>query len=157
MPEKLAPHFDSAWWARQNYHDPLSRSVKVKRLLWLIAWHSLAGWMPYFVGRKWRVFLLRCFGMKDNGHVGFYPSAKVWAPWNLELGSYVAIDDQVNLYSAAKMTIGTKVAISREAFICTASDLNAVYAAITLSSAYANATSMRSLSSALISSIVTAV
>ena len=121
MPEKLAPHFDSAWWARQNYHDPLSRSVKVKRLLWLIAWHSLAGWMPYFVGRKWRVFLLRCFGMKDNGHVGFYPSAKVWAPWNLELGSYVAIDDQVNLYSAAKITIGTKVAISREAFICTAS------------------------------------
>ncbi len=59
--------------------------------------------------------------MRDEGHVGFYPSVKVWAPWNLELGSYVAIDDAVNLYSADKIKIGTKVAISREAFICTAS------------------------------------
>ena len=64
---------------------------------------------------------MRLFGMKDCGHVGFYPSAKVWAPWNLQLGSYVAIDDAVNLYSADKIIIGTKVAISREAFICTAS------------------------------------
>jgi putative colanic acid biosynthesis acetyltransferase WcaF len=112
---------DSTWWARQNYIDSLPRSVKIKRLLWIIVWSLFAKWMPYFVCRKWRVFLLRMFGMKDNGHVGFYPSAKVWAPWNLELGSYVAIDDEVNLYSAAKITIGTKVAISREAFICTAS------------------------------------
>lgn len=59
--------------------------------------------------------------MKHNGHVDVYPTVKVWAPWNLELGSYVAVDDEVNLYSAAKITIGTKVAISREAFICTAS------------------------------------
>ena len=37
------------------------------------------------------------------------------------MGSYVAIDDKVNLYSADKIIIGTKVAISRESFICTAS------------------------------------
>lgn len=112
---------DSSWWARQNYVDGLSRSVKVKRLLWVVIWGMFAKWMPYFIGRRWRVFLLHCFGMKDDGHVGFYSSARVWAPWNLELGSYVAIDDAVNLYSPAKIKIGTKVAISRETFICTAS------------------------------------
>ena len=64
---------------------------------------------------------MKCFGMKHQGHVSVYPSVKVWAPWNIEMASYVAIDDEVNLYSAAKITIGTKVAISREAFICTAS------------------------------------
>ena len=37
------------------------------------------------------------------------------------MGCWVAIDDEVNLYSADKIRIGTKVAISREAFICTAS------------------------------------
>lgn len=115
------PHYESKWWAQQQYRDLLPRSVKLKRLLWIVAWGLLAKWMPYFFGRRWRNCLLRIFGMKDRGHVGFYPSAKVWAPWNLELGSYVAIDDGVNLYSAAKITIGTKVAISREAFICTAS------------------------------------
>ena len=114
-------HYDSKWWARQCYHDPLPHSVKLGRLAWLIVWGIGASWMPYFIGRKWRVLLLHCFGMKDGGHVGFYPTAKVWAPWNLKLGSFVAIDDQVNLYSAEKITIGTKVAISREAFICTAS------------------------------------
>lgn len=113
--------FNSEWWARQYYIDTLPQSVKLKRLVWICAWGMLVKWMPYFVGRRWRVFLLHCFGMKDEGHVGFYPSSRVWAPWNLELGSYVAIDDAVNLYSAAKITIGTKVAISREAFICTAS------------------------------------
>ena len=113
--------YDSEWWARQYYDDPLPRWVKLKRLAWICTWGLLAQWMPYFVGAAWRTWLLRLFGMKDRGHVGFYPSAKVWAPWNLELGSYVAIDDDVNLYSADKIKIGTKVAISRNAFICTAS------------------------------------
>ena len=113
--------YSSEWWARQHYVDDLPRSVKFKRLLWIVVWGVFAKWMPYFIGRKWRVLLLRIFGMKDDGKVSFYPSAKIWAPWNLELGSYVAIDDEANLYSAAKIKIGTKVAISREAFICTAS------------------------------------
>ena len=59
--------------------------------------------------------------MKHNGHIGVYPTVNVWAPWNLEMNSWVAIDDHVNLYSDDKIKIGTKVAISREAFICTAS------------------------------------
>lgn len=113
--------YSSEWWAKRDYHDSLSHGIKLKRLLWIVVWHSLASWMPYFVGKKWRNFLLHCFGMKYKGRVSFYPSSKVWAPWNLELGSYVAIDDSVNLYSADKIKIGTKVAISREAFICTAS------------------------------------
>ena len=117
----MAVHFDSKWWAEQVYVDNLPRSVRLKRLLWIITWGVFARWMPYFVGKRWRVFLLRCFGMKDDGRVGVYPTAAVWAPWNLKLGSFVAIDDEVNLYSVEKITIGTKVAISREAFICTAS------------------------------------
>lgn len=124
-------HYDSEWWARQNYHDPLPKNVKLKRLAWLLAWGFLASWMPYFVGARWRNWLLARFGVRQNpvaprrgksiARVSVYPTARIWAPWNLELGEFVAIDDQVNLYSAAKITIGSKVAISREAFICTAS------------------------------------
>lgn len=114
-------HYDSEWWAKQYYMDALPRSVKLRRLLWLTVWTMFAKWTPYFVCRRWRVFLLSLFGMKHKEHVGVYPSCKVWAPWNVEMGSYVAIDDEVNLYSTAKIKIGTKVAISREAFICTAS------------------------------------
>ena len=113
--------YDSSWWAQQCYVDSIPRLVKLRRLRWLVVWRLLAAWLPYFVGNWWRVWLLKCFDMKHSGHVSVYPSARVWAPWNVEMGSYVAIDDEVNLYSADKITIGTKVAISREAFICTAS------------------------------------
>ena len=115
------PHLTSNYWAQQCYVDAVTKSVKRRRLVWLVVWKMFASWFPYFVGRRWRVWLLQCFGMKHQGHVNVYPSVKVWAPWNVEMGSYVAIDDVVNLYAAAKITIGTKVAISREAFICTAS------------------------------------
>ncbi len=114
-------YYKSGWWALQNYTDTVPRGVKIKRLAWLSVWSTLAKWMPYFIGRGWRVFLLSLFGMKHKGHIGVYPPCKVWAPWNIEMGSWVAMDDEVNLYCAGKITIGTKVAISREAFICTAS------------------------------------
>ena len=112
---------NSNWWAQQKYSDTIPRKVKVGRLVWLMVWTLCSRWMPYFIGNKWRVCLLSIFGLRHSRHISVYPSAKVWAPWNVEMGSYVAIDDNVNLYSASKITIGTKVAISREAFICTAS------------------------------------
>lgn len=114
-------HFESQWWARQHYHDRISHDMKIRRLKWILAWMLLARWMPYFIGNKLRLWLLRHFGMKDNRCITVRPTCKIWAPWNLKLGSYVSIDDCVNLYSVDKITIGTKVAISREAFICTAS------------------------------------
>ena len=113
--------YSSEWWAEQRYSDAISASTKFRRLAWISVWALLAKWMPYFIGTHWRVCLLQLFGLKHCGHVAVYPSAKIWAPWNVSVGSYVAIDDQVNLYSTDKITIGTKVAISRESFICTAS------------------------------------
>ena len=114
-------YMNSDWWAKQDYFDSISFKVKIKRLLWLTIWSLCAKWMPYFIGNKWRIGLLSMFGLRHNGHVSVYPSAKVWAPWNVTIGQFAAIDDAVNLYSVDKITIGTKVAISREAFICTAS------------------------------------
>ena len=114
-------HFDTEWWARQDYVDSVSRLVKLKRLIWTLVWGVFASWMPYYVGKSWRILLVRLFGLKYNYGIAIYPTARIWAPWNVEMGAHVAIDDRVNLYSADKIIIGTKVAISREAFICTAS------------------------------------
>lgn len=114
-------HFPSEWWAKQDYHTAISVSVRFRRLLWGLIWSMLARWHPYFMFGGLRIALLSMFGMKNEGEDSFYPSVKVWAPWNLEIGKHVAVDDAVNLYSVDKVKIGTKVAISREAFICTAS------------------------------------
>ena len=114
-------HYPTEWWAKQDYHTAIPASIRSRRLLWGIAWSLLVRWHPYFLFGKFRVFLLSLFGMKSGGEDAFYPSVKVWAPWNLEIGKHVAVDDNVYLYSVDKIKIGTKVAISREAFICTAS------------------------------------
>ena len=114
-------HYPTEWWEKQVYHSSISRADKIRRLAWLFVWGVLASWMPYFIGGTWRSFILRCFGLKYNYGISVQPTAKIWAPWNIEMGAHVAVDDQVNLYSADKIKIGTKVAISREAFICTAS------------------------------------
>lgn len=114
-------HLTTEEWARQDYHDAIPRSVKLRRLAWCVVWGMCASWMPYFVGKKWRLFLFRLFGLKCVGNIAIYPSVRCWAPWNVAMGRHVAVDDLVNLYSADRITIGTKVAISREAFICTAS------------------------------------
>ena len=67
------------------------------------------------------MWLLAIFGLKGSKLNAIYPTVKIWAPWNVVMGRAVAVDDNVSLYSVDKITIGTKVAISREAFICTAS------------------------------------
>ena len=114
-------HYSTEWWESQTYRDALGVADKKRRMRWRIAWAALAGWMPAALGNSWRLRLLARFGLKGGGWSRIYPTARIWAPWNVEMGRFVAIDDQVNLYSVDKIRIGSKVAISREAMICTAS------------------------------------
>lgn len=125
MIEKVNVHYTSDWWEQQYYNTPTDRTVKLKRLKWLIVCKLLIKPFPYFMGNRWRIWLTTRFGLKHKGDVVIYPNTRIWAPWNVEMGSSVAIDSDVNLYSVDKIKIGTKVAVSREAFICTAShDIN---------------------------------
>ena len=119
---EIHQHYDSSWWIAQRYETAISPETRWWRFWWGLAWHVLFRTTPrvprFFA--LWRRLLLMWFGM-DGIYGTFYPSVKVWAPWNIKVGCAVAIDDEVNLYSVDKITIGSKVAISREAFICTAS------------------------------------
>lgn len=115
------PHFSSYWWTKQTYDTPTSKKVKYKRLLWLFVWSCFIKHIPYFMLNRWRIFLTKLFGLQYNSNISIYPNVRIWAPWNVEMGAYVAIDNNVYLYSVNKIKIGTKVAISEDAFICTAS------------------------------------
>lgn len=108
-------------WKNQTYKTRTPGSVRRRRFFWNMAWILFFRPTPYFALLGWRQFLLRLFGAEINNEVQVFPSCKIWAPWNLSFGWHVAIDDGVYLYSVDKIRIGTKVAISRNAFICTAS------------------------------------
>ena len=117
----IIEHFDSEWWGRQHYVNAISPETRRRRLWWGIVNSIFFRPTPYFFLKKWRMWLLTRFGLKGCRRNAIYPTVQIWAPWNVEMGKSVAIDDQVQLYSVDRITIGTKVAISREAFICTAS------------------------------------
>jgi putative colanic acid biosynthesis acetyltransferase WcaF len=51
-------------------------------------------------------------------HVHIYPSVKIWAPWNLHIGSFVGVGNGVTLYSMDKITIGDYSVISQGAHLC---------------------------------------
>ena len=69
----------------------------------------------------WRNLLLRLFGARTWYQAQYFPSAKIWAPWNLRTGRSVAIDENVDIYNVAPITMGHRVSIIRRAFLCTAS------------------------------------
>ena len=93
---------------------------KLGRILSGVFWLFLYRPTPRFL-HGWRRFLLRSFGAKIGRGTFPFPSVKIWAPWNLEVGDHCALSDGVNCYCVDRITIGSHVTISQDSFLCTAS------------------------------------
>ncbi len=105
---------------RYRYKNRRPYRERIARLAWCGVQLTLFRLFPHFIGKAWRKFLLSCFGATLGSKVNVWPSCRVWAPWKLETGTFVAIDECVDVYNVEKITIGNFVAISRRAFLCTA-------------------------------------
>lgn len=66
----------------------------------------------------WRRFALVLFGAKIGKRVLIRPGVRVTYPWNLTMGDYVWIGDNVTLYSVAEISIGSHSCVSQESYIC---------------------------------------
>src|SRR5690606_18499233 len=93
---------------------------KIGRAVWHIVWLCLYRPTPRPFHR-WRCWLLRLFGAKIGVGVRAYQSARVWAPWNLEMGDYSCLGDWVDCYSVDKIRIGAHATVSQYSYLCTAS------------------------------------
>jgi putative colanic acid biosynthesis acetyltransferase WcaF len=93
---------------------------KVGRILWSLIWLFLYRPSPRIV-HGWRRMLLRLFGAKIGSDAHPYPSARIWAPWNLEMGDHSCLGDHTDCYSVDKITIGPRSTVSQYSFLCTAS------------------------------------
>jgi putative colanic acid biosynthesis acetyltransferase WcaF len=90
---------------------------RLMRLVWGIVWGILGRFSPTPF-HAWRSCLLRIFGAKVGIGVHVYPGARIWAPWNLELGDQVGIANDVILYNQALITIGSRSVISQGSHLC---------------------------------------
>lgn len=105
------------------YLNRLSSKNKIGRLLWWLVYIFLfrPSGIPIMFCHKWRNMLLRMFGAKIAKTAVVHASAKIWAPWNLEMDDYACIDDNVDVYSVNRIVLGKHATVSQKAFLCTAS------------------------------------
>jgi putative colanic acid biosynthesis acetyltransferase WcaF len=68
----------------------------------------------------WRRLLLRAFGASVAPTAVVYPSARVWAPWNLELGDQSVLGEEVECYCVDRITLGASAVVSQQAYLCAA-------------------------------------
>ena len=97
-----------------------SRSNQAARLVWGVVWLLLFRPSPRFL-YGWRRFLLRLFGARIGLEAHIYPSVRIWAPWNLEVGEFSALGHAVDCYCVDLVQIGSHVGISQYSHLCTAS------------------------------------
>ena len=89
-----------------------------KFMLWFfVSAIFFSGYLNPFSGI--RIFLLRLFGAKVGKKCNIKPGVHIRYPWNLEMGDYVAIGEEVWIESYGKIVIGNQVTISQEAMILT--------------------------------------
>lgn len=93
---------------------------KIRRGYWQLIWLVFYRFTPVSMHR-WRCFILRIFGAKIPDRAYPYPSARIWAPWNLEMGKESCLASGVDCYNIAKICIGDRVTISKRSFLCSAS------------------------------------
>ena len=99
---------------------PPSRSDKLRRGIWSIAWLLLYRPSPTPL-HGWRRGVLRLFGAKIGPGTLLYPSAQIWAPWNLEMARGSCLAPGVDCYSVGRITLKENSVVSQRSFLCGAS------------------------------------
>ena len=104
----------------QSFPSPHSYRNRVGRMLWGMVWLLLfrPSPRPFHAWRRW---LLRLFGAKVEQGAHPYPSARIWAPWNLTMGEGSCLGDHVDCYAVDQVILEPHATVSQYAFLCTAS------------------------------------
>lgn len=70
---------------------------------------------------RWRCSVLALFGATVGRGVHVYPSASIWAPWNVVLGDGSCLGPRSCAYSVAKIRLGARAIVSQGVHLCSAS------------------------------------
>lgn len=103
--------------------DLVNSSIDTKNRLMRICWNFI--WIVFYrytpnSFHLWRCFLLKIFGAKIGKNVHPYPSAVIWAPWNLTMEDYSCLSHGVICYNVASVFVGKNVTVSQYSHLCTA-------------------------------------
>lgn len=104
-----------------TYSHSFTLKNKISRLVWNVVRLILFRPFPSRLFKKWRVLVLKCFGAKIAWSSHIYASVKIWAPWNLEMGTNATLGPAVDCYNQGKISIGSNTIVSQKAYLCASS------------------------------------
>ena len=96
---------------------PWSLKEAIMIRVWEVVWTFFVRWLPKPFSR-WHVFLLKLFGCKIYGRPFISPTARIYAPWLLEIGDRSCLGTRSEVYNLGKVVIGERVTIAQYAYIC---------------------------------------
>jgi putative colanic acid biosynthesis acetyltransferase WcaF len=103
-----------------HYRNRLPLANLVARCAWNLVYRLLFYPSPtIFFG--WRRLLLRLFGARIDCSAKVYPTARIWAPWNLRMSAFAGMGPEVYCYNVAPVHLADETTVSFRAFLCTAS------------------------------------
>jgi putative colanic acid biosynthesis acetyltransferase WcaF len=94
-----------------------SAGDRARRLAWNVCHALLYRTSPRPL-HAWRALLLRFFGATLGPDCHFYPTSKVWAPWNLICADQVTAADGAEIYNPAPIHFGSHAILSQDAYVC---------------------------------------
>lgn len=102
-----------------RYFERPSVANKLTRLCWQITYFALFRFTPTPL-HGWRRQILRSFGARVGSRVAIYPSARIWAPWRLEVADGATIGWDCEIYNVDMVRIGRDAIVSQHSYLCTA-------------------------------------
>lgn len=121
MPRQVhysAAEYISATTAADPYLRPtFSAANRTRRLIWNICWAIFYRLSPRPF-HAWRAMLLRLFGAKMGPNCHFYPTSRVWAPWNLICEDQATAGDYAEIYNPAPIRLGSHAILSQNSYLC---------------------------------------
>lgn len=97
----------------------ISFKNKLARVIWFLFWAVAFRPTPVLMHR-WRRAVLIIFGAKISKEVHVYPSASIWAPWNLTMCEGSCLSHGVICYNVAPVHVGKNATVSQYSNLCTA-------------------------------------
>lgn len=86
------------------------------RVLWIPGQYLLRLSPRPFFG--WRRLVLRAYGARVGANVHVHNSTRVAMPWNLTLGDWSAVGEDVLVYNLGPVVIGERATVSHRAHLC---------------------------------------
>lgn len=99
------------------YTSPWTKREAILIRVWEVVWTLFIRWLPKPFS-LWHILLLKLFGCRVSGQPFIAPSARIYAPWLLEISHRACLAPRCEVYNLGPVKIGERSVVAQYAFIC---------------------------------------